>query len=224
MASSTLRISSISHGVPLPRHSLCGASVMNMSVSLRPAGSMPSSSAPARAMMRWISGIAVISSRSIRRSVCAASSTEMVGILADRDHRRAFVHHRHEGLADAEIGEARRRRAPTSDDRRDDERPLHRALEQRIVDACAFCEPATAPALVAGSQQIAGQRRNDRQRQQQRRAERERDRQRDRAEQPALQALQRHQRHEHGDDDDDAGDQRHRDLARRLRASCACAS
>ena len=95
-------------GVPLPRHSFFGASVMNMSVSFRPAGSMPSSSAPARAMMRRISGIGVISSRWMRRSVCAASSTETVGILADRHDRRAFVHHRHEGLADVQVGDDRR--------------------------------------------------------------------------------------------------------------------
>ena len=42
---------------------------------------MPSSSAPARAMMRLISGIRLISSCWMRRSVCAASSTEIVGNL-----------------------------------------------------------------------------------------------------------------------------------------------
>ncbi len=64
-----------------PRQRSFGASVRNMSVSLRPTGSRPSSSAPARAMIRRISGTAVISSRWMRRSVWAVSSTEMVGCL-----------------------------------------------------------------------------------------------------------------------------------------------
>ena len=62
IGSRIFRISSSSHFMSLPRHVLRGFNVMNKSVSLMGAGSRPSSSAPARAMIRSISGIAAFSS------------------------------------------------------------------------------------------------------------------------------------------------------------------
>ena len=83
--SSTSRTRSITQVVPpcfaSGRHSSVGAIWKNMSVSFRPTGSMPSSSAPARAMMPRTSGTRARISAAMRMSVSAALSTLMVGCL-----------------------------------------------------------------------------------------------------------------------------------------------
>ena len=102
-------------------------------------------------------------------------------ILADRHHRGALVHHRHEGLADLQVGhDGDGQTRPHECDH--DHRVAHRAREQRIVDRVHL---AHQPGSCGGpASKIGGERRDYRHRQDQGGAEREHDCERHRTEQP----------------------------------------
>ncbi len=179
-----------------------GLSTRKVSVSFRPIGSRPSSSEPARATMPLHLGHALED----RAAGCARSAGDAL-LQADRRQllelhdQVAFVHRRHEGLADQRCRRPRRRRARRQ--RRDDHdaRPRQRPVERRRVQPRAPCAPATGRRGAPSAQQVRGQHRNHGQRQQQRAGQREHDGQRHRHEQLAFQPLQRQQRQEHDDDD-----------------------
>ena len=113
---------------------------------------MPSSSAPARAMMPFTSGTRAMM-RALDAHVGLGGHVDADGrMLAHGDDRRAFVHHRHEGLADVIGGEQRQSEADRHDGA-DDERPAQRALEQRIVEARQILRTSQGSSLLAGAQQ-----------------------------------------------------------------------
>ena len=203
----TSRMRSTTQALSCSRHSSRGFSFTKPSVSFVPIGSRPSSSEPTRATMRSIFRH-LVQQRLLDLQVGRRRTREADGRqLLVLDHHVAFVHRRHERLAE-QHEQAQRR------DQRDPGAGEHHASRAPATSrAAAGSAPrASAPAAACvdlAAEQPRGGHRHHCQRQHQRGEQREHDGEGHRLEQLAFESLQAQQRQEHDRDDGDAGGDRH---------------